>query len=75
MSSLPDLSHASAEPPLRDLAEALEMSAGQVFGVLRVAVTGQRVSPPLFETMEILGKDVVLPRVQNAAEILQAALD
>ncbi len=30
-------------------------SAGQVFGTLRVAVTGQRVSPPLFESMEIIG--------------------
>ena len=73
MAALPDLSHATAEQPLRDLSETLEMSAGQVFGVLRVAVTGQRISPPLFETMEILGKDLVLTRVQKAAEILETA--
>ena len=46
------------------------MSAGQVFGVLRVAVTGQRVSPPLFESMEIIGIEKVLERIGKAIEIL-----
>ena len=43
----------------------------QVFGILRVAVTGQTVSPPLFESMEILGKGKVLERVAKAIEILE----
>lgn len=73
LSGLPDLAHATAEGSLRDLAEEMGMSAGQVFGVLRGAVTGQRVSPPLFETMEILGKDVALPRIARAVEILERA--
>ncbi len=74
IAGLVELSHDSAEQPLRALAEELDMSAGQVFGVLRGAVTGQRVSPPLFETMEILGKDVVLARIDTAADILETAV-
>jgi glutamyl-tRNA synthetase len=36
-----------------------------------VAVTGQTVSPPLFESMEIVGKEKVLERVKKAIEILE----
>jgi glutamyl-tRNA synthetase len=73
LGALPDVSHESAEPPMRDLVERSGLNAGQVFGILRVAVTGQRVSPPLFESMEILGKEKVLQRLQNAIEILQGS--
>ncbi|MEA1978009.1 MAG: glutamate--tRNA ligase [Chloroflexota bacterium] len=58
------------EHVLRDLAETLEIKAGQLFGILRVAVTGQKVSPPLIESMEILGKKIVLARIERAAVIL-----
>jgi glutamyl-tRNA synthetase len=44
----------------------MELQAGQLFGILRVAVTGQTVSPPLFESMAIIGKQKVLERIQNA---------
>ena len=47
------------------------MSAGQVFGIMRVAITGQKVSPPLFESMEIIGKAKCLERLQNAIELLE----
>jgi glutamyl-tRNA synthetase len=43
-----------------------------VFGIVRVAVTGQKVSPPLFESMEIIGREKVLQRLQNAIQILEA---
>lgn len=59
-----------AEPPLRELVEGSGFSAGQVFGILRVAVTGQKVSPPLFESMEVIGRDVVLNRIQQAIKLL-----
>jgi glutamyl-tRNA synthetase len=42
------------EKPLRTLAEQSGLSAGQLFGPIRLAITGQTVSPPLFETMEIV---------------------
>lgn len=68
---MPEITHAVAEPPMRDLVDKLGLSAGQVFGILRVAVTGQKVSPPLFETMEIIGKEKVLSRVMHAIQLLR----
>jgi glutamyl-tRNA synthetase len=71
LSGLADLSHATAEPPMREFVEASGLSANQVFGILRVAVTGQKVSPPLFESMEVIGKEKVLERLQEAIHILE----
>ena len=59
------------EADMRALAQELELKVGQLFGTLRVAVTGQRVSPPLFETMEILGLDECLRRIDQALATLQ----
>ncbi|MCX6054656.1 MAG: glutamate--tRNA ligase [Chloroflexi bacterium] len=58
----PDL----VEPAMREEVEKSGFSAGQYFGILRVAVTGQKVSPPLFESMEIIGKVTVLDRINKA---------
>ncbi len=44
---------------------------GQVFGSLRAAVTGQRVSPPTFETMEILGRAESIRRIELALQALK----
>lgn len=71
LASLKDVRTETAEPPMRALVESSGYSAGQVFGILRMAVTGQRVSPPLFETMEILGQKTVLARVENAISLLK----
>ena len=71
LSGLPEINKDLGEPPLRNLVEQLGLKAGQVFGIIRVAVTGQKNSPPLFECMEIIGKGKVLERIKNAAEILQ----
>jgi glutamyl-tRNA synthetase len=65
------VAHSEVEPPMRALVETLALSPGQVFGILRVAVTGQKVSPPLFESMEIIGRDKVLRRVERAVELLE----
>jgi glutamyl-tRNA synthetase len=72
LSSLPDVSHPTAEPPMRDFVEKSGLSTSQVFGILRVAVTGQKVSPPLFESMEVIGKEKVLERLQNAIVLLES---
>jgi glutamyl-tRNA synthetase len=71
LKDLPTLNHTACEPPLRALVEEMGLSANQVFGFLRVAVTGQTVSPPLFESIELLPRALVLRRVQNALEILE----
>ncbi len=71
LAAAPEISVDMVEPPMRVLVEELGLSAGQVFGVLRAAVTGQRVSPPLFESMEIIGREKVLARIQQAVQILR----
>lgn len=71
LSALPDLSHQNVEAPMRAYVESSGLSANQIFGVLRVAVTGQKVSPPLFESMEIIGREKSLRRLRNAIEILE----
>jgi glutamyl-tRNA synthetase len=72
LAALPDLSHETAELPMREFVEKSGLSANQVFGILRVAVTGQKVSPPLFESMEVIGKEKVLERLAKAAAILES---
>lgn len=69
---LTEFSAETLEPPLRQLAERLELKPGQLFGILRMAITGQAVSPPLFESMQLVGREAVLERLRRAADALQA---
>jgi glutamyl-tRNA synthetase len=62
----------SMENLLRPLAEELGLKAGQLFGTLRVATTGRTASPPLFQTMEVLGKKVCLERMEKALKKLKS---
>ncbi len=71
VASLPDFSENSANQPLRDLAESLDTKAGVVFGFLRNAITAEKVTPPIFETMTIIGRETVLARLSKAIAILQ----
>ncbi|MBF6589197.1 MAG: glutamate--tRNA ligase [Ktedonobacterales bacterium] len=57
---------ARLEPPMRALVTELGMKPVQLFTSLRVAVTGRTISPPLFETMEVLGREVSLARLRDA---------
>jgi glutamyl-tRNA synthetase len=56
------------EAALRGLAERLELSPRKAFEPIRIAVTGSKVSPGLFESIELLGKDETLKRLGAAAE-------
>ena len=49
----------------RVIVEGMELSPRHAFGPLRVAVSGQRVSPPLFESMEVLGRDHTVARLHS----------
>ncbi|MFN2151022.1 MAG: glutamate--tRNA ligase, partial [Anaerolineales bacterium] len=71
LASLPEITHETAEAPMRLLAEEMGIKPGQLFGIIRVAVTGQSVSPPLFESMEIIGRQKSLERIQNGIAMLQ----
>jgi len=56
---------AAIEAALRQaIVDGLGLKPKLAFGPLRVAVTGRRVSPPLFESMEILGREESLARVR-----------
>ena len=59
------------EEAMRNLVGELGLKVGQVFMTVRVAVTGSKVSPGLFETMDVLGEDAVLRRLQGAADVLK----
>jgi glutamyl-tRNA synthetase len=55
------------EAALRALAERLELSPRKAFEPIRIAVTGSKISPGLFESLELLGKDETLRRLSVAA--------
>ncbi|WP_314301734.1 glutamate--tRNA ligase [Kocuria palustris] len=69
--ALADLDDFTAEPIETALREAivdgLEIKPRLAFGPVRVAVSGRQVSPPLFESLEILGKDAALARIDALA--------
>jgi len=68
-----DFDHQSLESALRAAAERLELKAGPMFQPIRVAVCGRKNAPPLFETMEVLGRDVCLERMNQAIAKLKSA--
>jgi glutamyl-tRNA synthetase len=55
------------EAALRDVAERLELKPRDAFQPIRLAVTGSNVSPGLFESIELLGRDETLARLTAAA--------
>lgn len=59
------------EASLREFALQRGWKAADLFMTVRVAVTGRTATPPLFETMEVLGKEVCRRRLRNAAELLR----
>ena len=65
-----DWDHEALEGLLRPLSEALGLKTRDFFGLLRVAVTGRSVSPPLFETMAVLGRARCLARLRRAVEVV-----
>ena len=58
------------EAALRDLAGQRGEKPGAVFTPIRVATTGKRIAPPLFETLETLGQQLTVERLNAAAERL-----
>ncbi len=63
---------APLEARLRALADEVGAKAGDLFTLVRVAVTGRRVSPPLFESMEIIGAELCAERLRRAASVVRA---
>jgi glutamyl-tRNA synthetase len=63
----PEFDHASVEAALRaTLVEQLALKPRHAFGPVRAAITGSRISPPLFESIELLGRESTLARIAAA---------
>jgi glutamyl-tRNA synthetase len=70
LASLPSWDEQSLEGALRPLADELSLKAGDLFMLVRVAVTGGPVAPPLFQSMAVLGRERCLARLSRALERL-----
>ncbi len=66
LASLEPWTHETMEPPMRALAEELNLKTGQLFGAIRVAVSGSTATPPLFQMMEVLGRKRSMARIDLA---------
>lgn len=63
------------EPALVGLATDLGWSKKDLNGVIRMAITGRQVGPPLYESLEILGREKSLKRIEKAQELLAGGRD
>jgi len=63
-------SHAELDAALRADAERLKIKPGQMFQPIRVAVCGRKTAPPLFETLEVIGQQGTLGRIDRAIKSL-----
>ena len=66
-----EFTHAGLEAALRAAAGELGVKTGQMFQPIRVAVCGRKNAPPLFETLEVLGRETSLNRIEQAIEKLR----
>jgi glutamyl-tRNA synthetase len=70
LTKIQDWDHTIIEPLMRELVTTLGLKAGQLFGTVRTAVSGRTATPPLFEMMEVLGRDVTMKRIEQAILLL-----
>jgi glutamyl-tRNA synthetase len=61
-----EFSHDGLDAALRAAAQEMKIKTGQMFQPIRVAVCGRKNAPPLFETLEVLGRDTCLKRIDRA---------
>jgi glutamyl-tRNA synthetase len=67
LETLSEWSHTHIEEALRkSLLDGLGLKPRLAFGPVRIAVTGSPISPPLFESMELLGREVSMQRIREA---------
>ena len=67
LEDVPEWTHEALEAAMRGLAEAEGLKVKDLFNPLRSAVTGQMVSPPLFESMAIIGRETCLSRIAEVS--------
>jgi glutamyl-tRNA synthetase len=69
LAALPEWNHDACDHALRAIAEAEGVKAGLLINATRVAIVGQAVAPPLFETMVVLGQERVVRRLRAAFSV------
>jgi len=72
LAALPDWNHDACDHALRELAAAEGVKAGLLINATRVAIVGQAVAPPLFDTMLVIGQGPIVSRLRRAVEALAA---
>lgn len=65
-----EFKHDPLDQALRAAAQELGLKAGQMFQPIRVAACGRKNAPPLFETLQVLGREKTLARIEQALERL-----
>jgi glutamyl-tRNA synthetase len=73
LAALPDWNHDACDHALRALAETEGVKAGLLINATRVAIVGQAVAPPLFDTMVVLGRDAVVSRLRRSLSAAAAS--
>ena len=68
LADMDEFSEKQIEDMLRELAKEREVGLGKVAQPLRVAITGDTISPPIFDSVQMLGVDNVLKRIDNTLE-------
>jgi glutamyl-tRNA synthetase len=66
LATLPEWNHDACDHATRAVAEAGGVKAGLLINAIRVAIVGQAVAPPLFDTMVVLGQERVVRRLRDA---------
>jgi glutamyl-tRNA synthetase len=71
LAALPEWNHDACDHAARSVAEAAGVKAGMLINATRVAIVGQAVAPPLFDTMVVLGQKRVVQRLRDAVRELE----
>ena len=66
-----EFKHGALDQTLRAAAQEMKIKPGQMFQPIRVAVCGRKNAPPLFETLEALGRETTLARINQAIQKIQ----
>jgi len=69
--STAEFNHDALDAALREGAQSLKIKTGQMFQPIRVAVCGRKIAPPLFATLEVLGRETSIHRIGRAIELLK----
>jgi glutamyl-tRNA synthetase len=74
LAALPEWNHDACDHATRKVAEEGGVKAGTLINATRVAIVGQAVAPPLFDTMVVIGQQKVVTRLRDAVQVLSTPI-